>query len=118
MAARISPIRRIYSRPWREGTLANPGQISTCVQVGVRPETTLLAHETMSQAFSPCTAGGTGAAGVGRLHVLDRNACGARLVLDKALQLAECPAMQSAAHPLARPDALADVRQIFHRDLG
>jgi hypothetical protein len=117
MAAHISHIRRIYSRPWREGTLANPGQISTCVQVGVRPETTLLAHETMSEPFSQPTAGRTRAAGVGRVNVLDRHACHPRLVLDKALQLAERPAMQPAAQPLARADALADVRQIFHPDL-
>src|SRR6266478_2481329 len=40
MASHATHIRRIYSRPWRNGSLANPGKIPTGIQVSVRPETT------------------------------------------------------------------------------
>ena len=43
----IPNMRRVYSRPWQRGSTANPGKVSTGVAVGVRPETTLFAHETM-----------------------------------------------------------------------
>jgi hypothetical protein len=35
MVAHLPNIRRVYSRPWRDGGLANPGKV-----VGVRPDTT------------------------------------------------------------------------------
>ena len=50
--AGIPNIRRVYSRPWQRGSTANPGKVSTGVAVGVRPETTLVAHKTMLDAPS------------------------------------------------------------------
>jgi len=48
----IPNMRRVYSRPWQRGSTANPGKVSTGVAVGVRPETTLFAHETMPDALA------------------------------------------------------------------
>jgi len=44
-------IRRIYDRPRQRGTAADPGKVPTCVQVAVRPETTVRALETMFRAL-------------------------------------------------------------------
>ena len=114
----ISNIRRIYSRPQQRGTAADPGKISTCIQVAVRPQTTVFAHETMFAALADACALGAGLAGIGRVHVFDRNTRRFRLVFNEALKLAPCPAVQAATHALARLDAAANVRQVFHRDLG
>ena len=51
-------IRRIYSRPWRNGRSANPGKVPTGIQVAVRPETTVFAHETMFAALAEMAAAG------------------------------------------------------------
>jgi hypothetical protein len=110
-------MRRIYSRPWRNGSLTNPGKIPTCIQVGVRPETT----GTLETMFDSCTqlpAGRTGLAGVGRVHVLDRDPNGIGFVFDKALQLPESPTVEPCAHAPARSEVIADVREILHDDLG
>ena len=56
MASHATHIRRIYSRPWRHGSGANPGKIPTCVQVSVRPETTITL-ETMLQPSTQLLAG-------------------------------------------------------------
>ena len=50
MASHTTHIRRIYGRPWRNGSRANPGKIPTCIQVSVRPETT----GTLETMFEPC----------------------------------------------------------------
>ncbi|MCX8018723.1 MAG: hypothetical protein N2690_12625 [Rhodocyclaceae bacterium] len=55
--AGIPNIRRVYGRPWQRGTTANPGQVSTGIAVGVRPETTLVAHKTMLESRSRSTLG-------------------------------------------------------------
>lgn len=87
-----SNIRRVYSRPWRNGSPANPGKVSTCVQVGMRPETTLIAHEAMLGTPSKLTAARAGLAGVGRIDELDRDSNGpmpARQPLLERRRLAE-----------------------------
>src|SRR6266480_3397793 len=117
MASHATHIRRIYNRPWRNGSLANPGKIPTCVQVSVRPETT----GTLETMLEPCTqlpAGRTGLARVGRIDIHDADPNGTGLVLDKALQLAECPAVQPCAHAPACAEAIADVREVLHHDRG
>src|ERR1700674_3985408 len=117
MASQATHIRRIYNRPWRNGSLANPGKIPTFIQVSVRPETT----GTLETMLEPCTqlpAGRTGLAAVGRVHVLDGDSNSTGLVLDKALQLPECPAVQSCAHAPTCPKAIADVREVLHHDRG
>ena len=111
-------IRRIYSRPWRNGRSANAGKVPTGIQVAVRPETTVCAHETMLAALAEMAAAGTHLAGIGRVHVFDRDARRSCLVLDEGLKLSPCPAVQAAAHALTSLDPRADMRQIFHRDLG
>lgn len=116
--ARILNMGRIYSRPCREDTLANAGQISTCVQVGVRPQTTLSTHETVFGALAKPSAARARLAGIGRAHVLDRDAGGPRLVVDETPQLPKGPAVESRAHPPAGFDAVTDVRQVLHRDLA
>src|SRR5213075_2353715 len=91
MASHATHIRRIYNRPWRNGSLANPGKIPTCVQVSVRPETT----GTLETMLEPCPqlpAGRTGLAAVGRIDIHDGDPNGTGLVLDEALQLPERPA--------------------------
>src|SRR5438876_2611961 len=117
MASHATHIRRIYSRPWRNGSLANPGKIPTCIQVSVRPETT----GTLETMLAPCTqlpAGRTGLAGVGGIDVHDGDPHGTGLVLDEALQLPERPAVQSGAHTPAGPKAIADVGEVLHHDRG
>src|SRR5882762_8778829 len=117
MASHATHIRRIYSRPWRNGSLANPGKTPTCIQVSVRPETT----GTLETMLEPCTqlpAGRAGLAGVGRIDVHDADPNGTGLVLDKALQLPECPAVQSGAHAPTCAQAIADVREVLHHDRG
>jgi len=117
MASHATHIRRIYGRPWRNGSLANPGKIPTCIQVSVRPETT----GTLETMLEPCPqlpAGRAGLAAVGRIDIHDGDPHGTGLVLDKALQLPECPAVQSCAHAPACPKAVADVREVLHHDGG
>src|SRR5208282_5540272 len=117
MASHATHIRRIYSRPWRDGSLANPGKIPTCIQVSVRPETTGT-FETMLKPTTQPPAVRAGLAAVGGVHVLDRDPQRTSLVVDKALQLAKCPAVQPRAHAPTRPDAIADVSEVLHHDLG
>src|SRR5256714_4441564 len=117
MASHATHIRRIYNRPWRNGSRANPGKIPTCVQVSVRPETT----GTLETMLEPCTqlpAGRTGLAAVGRIDIHDGDPNGTGLVLDKALQLPERPAVQSCAHAPPCPRAIADGREAPHPDRG
>ena len=111
-------IRRVYSRPWRDGGLANPGKVPTCIQVAVRPETTVFAHETMFAALTEMSAAGAGLAGIGRVHILDLDASRLRLVLDEGLELSPGPAVQASAHPFPSLDSGADVRQVLHHDLA
>src|SRR5882762_3596576 len=117
MASHATHMRRIYNRPWRNGSLANPGKIPTCIQVSVRPETT----GTLETMLEPCTqlpARRAGLAGVGRIDVHDGDPNRTGLVFDKALQLPECPAVQSGAHTPARAEAIANVREVLHHDRG
>jgi hypothetical protein len=118
MVAHLPNIRRVYSRPWQRGTTANPGKVSTGVAVGVRPETTLITHETMLDALADTSTIGARLAGEGRIDVFHRNACRLGLVFDKGLKLPKSPAMQSRSHALASLDAAAEVAQVFHHDLG
>ncbi|GIW58974.1 MAG: hypothetical protein KatS3mg087_0040 [Patescibacteria group bacterium] len=111
-------IRRIYNRPWRDGGLANPGKIPTCIHVAVRPETTVWALETVFRALAQFSTTRAGLAGVGRGDILDRNPCRFRLVLDKGLKLSPGPAVESRAYALSCLDATADVREVLHHDLG
>jgi hypothetical protein len=85
MAIHAAHIRRIYGRPERDGGLAHPGKISTCVQVGVRPETTTLAHETMPVPRAQCSTTGAGMAAVGRIDIYHLDALGLGFVFDEAL---------------------------------
>ena len=117
MLAHLSHIRRIYSRPWRDGSLVNPGKVSTCVQVGVRPETTLFAHEKTSDPPPQAIAAGAGLARVCRIDVLNRDSSGLGLVFNKLLQLPKRPAMQTRAHASARLDPAANVSQILQPNL-
>src|SRR5882762_432102 len=117
MASHATHMRRIYNRPWRNGSLANPGKIPTCIQVSVRPETT----GTLETMLEPCTqlpAGRTALARVGRIHVHDADPHGTGLVFDKALQLPERPAVQPCAHAPTCPKAIANVREVLHHDRG
>jgi hypothetical protein len=114
----VPNIRRIYSRPRQRGTAADPGKVSTGIAVGMRPETTLFAHETMLDPLTQGAAAGACLAGVSRIDALDLDPYGLRLVLDEGLELPKGPAVQSAPHPLSRLDAVAYVGQILHRDLG
>src|ERR1700686_2081164 len=117
MASQATHIRRIYNRPWRNGSLANPGKIPTCIQVSVRPETTGTL-ETMLEPYTQLPAGRTGLARVGRIDVHDADPHGTGLIFDEALQLPECPAVQPCAHAPACPKAIADVREVLHQDRG
>ncbi|HZR03886.1 MAG TPA: hypothetical protein VFA81_12010, partial [Burkholderiales bacterium] len=110
-------MKRTYSRPWRHGSAANPGKIPTCVQVSVRPETTGTL-ETMLAPRTQLPASRAGLARVGRIHVLHLDAYRMRFVFHKALQLSEGPAVQSSTHAPTCPDALTDVGEILHHDLG
>ena len=84
-------IRRIYSRPRQRGTAADAGKVATCVQVAVRPQTTVGTLEPMLRAFAQLSTTRAGLAGIGRVDVFDRD---------------------------THLDPLADVRQVFHRDFG
>src|SRR5437764_11004359 len=117
MASHATHIRRIYNRPWRNGSLANPGKIPTCVQVSVRPETTGTL-ETMLAPRTQLPAGRTGLAAVGRIDIHDGDANGTGLVLEEALQLPERPAVEPCAHAPAGPKAIADVGEVLHCDRG
>ena len=110
-------MRRICSRPWRNGSRANPGKIPTCIQVSVRPETTTT-FETMLESCPQLFAGRTGLARIGRTHIRNGDPRRTRLVFHKALQLSECPTVESRAHAPARADAFADTRKIFQYNLG
>jgi len=109
-------IRRIYSRPRQRSAAADLGKVPTCVQVAMRPETTVLAHEMMLVPFAQDATGCADLTGIGGIDVADPDAHGFGLVRDKGLQLSPGPAMQSRPHPLPRLDAGPDVGQILHRD--
>jgi hypothetical protein len=111
----IPNIRRIYSRPWRDSGLANPGKIPACVQVGVRPETTLFTHETMLGAFPKLAAMSACLAGASRIDVSNLDAGGGSFVLYKALRLSPGPTVEPGAHPLFRFYPVANMRQILQR---
>src|SRR5260370_3462894 len=115
MASHATHIRRIYSRPWRHGSLANPDKIPTCISV--RPETTGTL-ETMFEACTQLPAVRTALAGVGRIHIHDRDSNGTSLVFDKTLRLPERPAAQPCAHAPPARQPIADVRKVLHHDLG
>ena len=100
----ISNIRRIYSRPWRDGGLANAGKVPTCIQVAVRPQTTVRALETMFRALPQSSTTRAGLAGVGRVDVLDRDACCLGLVFDEGLQLSPCPASNTTRRYASVPE--------------
>jgi hypothetical protein len=117
MASHTTHIRRIYTRPWCHGSDANPGKIPTCVQVGVRPETTITL-ETIPHSRAPLSAGRAGLARIGGVHVLDCDPHRTCLVFYKVLQLPESPAVQSGTGAPTRADAFTDVRQVFHHDPG
>src|SRR5437660_10595487 len=117
MASHATHIRRIYDRPWRDGSLANPGKIPTCVQVSVRPETTGTL-ETMLAPRTQLPAGRTGLARVGGIDIHDGDPHGTGLVLDEALQLLERPAVQPCAHAPTCPKAIADVGEVLHHGRG
>src|SRR5206468_2585631 len=63
-------------------------------------------------------AGRTGLARVGGIDVHDGDPHGTGLVLDEALQLLECPAVQPGAHAPTGPKAIADVGEVLHHDRG
>jgi len=117
MANHATHIRRIYGRPRQRGAAADPGKVSTCIQVGVRPKTTLIAHETMLGALAETAAGRASLAGVRRLDVLDRDAGRLGLVADEGLQLAKRPAVEPGTHSLTGFYPVADMCQILHHDL-
>ena len=52
--------------------------------------------------------------GVRRIHVLDRDACFRRLVLDAPLQSGERPRVKPTVHVLPVVETLTDVRQVLH----
>ena len=69
--------------------------------------------------LAPCTQPRTHRAAlarVGRIHIHHRNSHCTRLVFHEALQLSEGPTVQSGTHAPTRPDAFADMGEIFHRD--
>src|SRR6267143_3265787 len=115
MASHATHMRRIYNRPRRNSSLADPGKIPTCIQVSVRPETTGTL-ETMLEACTQPSAGRPGLARVGRIDVHDGDPNGTGLVLDEALQLTERPAVQPCAQAPTGAEAIADVREVLHHD--
>src|SRR6267143_3378243 len=115
MASHATHMRRIYNRPRRNSSLADPGKIPTCIQVSVRPETTGTL-ETMLEACTQPSAGRAGLARVGGIDVHDGDPNGTGLVLDEALQLPECPAVQPCAQAPTGAEAIADVREVLHHD--
>src|ERR1700694_2327000 len=117
MANHATHIRRIYGRRRQQGTAADPGKIATCVQVGVRPQTTGTL-ETMPDPLTECAARGTRLARIGRIDVLNHDTDRPCLVLDEGLQLPKGPAVQARADALASLDALADVGQVLQCDSG
>ena len=52
--------------------------------------------------------------GVRRIHVLDRNTCFRRLVLDAPLESGERPRVKPTVHVLPVVETLTDVRQVLH----
>lgn len=114
----IPDIRRVYRRPWHNGSCANAGKVSAYVQVAVRPQTTVGALEAMPGAPAQSSTARAGLAAVSRIDVLDCDSGSRGLVLDEGLKLPESPAMQPGAHAFARLDAGANMRQVFHHDLG
>lgn len=113
----IPDIRRIYNRPCRDGSLCNPSKVSTCIQVGVRPETTRTL-ETMLDPLAEIATSRARLTGISRIDVLDRNSCRLRLVFDEGLQLAPGPTMETRTHPLTGFDPVADAREVLHHDFA
>jgi len=113
--AGVPNIRRVYSRPWQRDTAANPGKVSTGIALGMRPETTLVAHATMLDAPTKRPTASARLAGVGWIDVLNRNHRRLGLVFDKALKLPERPAVQSRPHPLTGSDSVAAPGGYRHR---
>ncbi len=114
----IPDIRPLYSSPRRDCRLANPGKIPTCVQVAVRPETTVFAHETMLDSLPQRPARRARLARLGQLDVHNPDASRTGLVLDKGLQLPKRSAMEPGALTLAGLDPVADMVEVFHHDPG
>ncbi|CAF0701659.1 hypothetical protein MPNT_400004 [Candidatus Methylacidithermus pantelleriae] len=89
----VANVKRLYDRPRRSRGLTNPGDLSTCVHVAVRPEMRVKTLETISQACpqtSPTQAGRAhGGSGID--------------VVEEGWQLPPRPAVPTVAHTRLRP---------------
>lgn len=111
-------MRRIYNRPWQHDCPANPGKVSTCIQVGMRPETTLIALESIPDPAAKLMAAGAELAAVSGIDTDNVNSDRSRLVFNEALQLSKSPSMEPCAHAPARADVITNVREILQHESG
>lgn len=74
--------------------------------------------ESMLHSHPKAPATGTSSAAVGRVSVDNLDTGRTSLVLNEALQLPECPAMESCARAPTRADVAPDVREVFQHNSG
>lgn len=109
--SRIRDVRRVDSRPATNIDRRDVVRESS-VSAGRTGELTLRG----TVALINTAALGAGPGGIARVYRNDRNARQLRLVLDKAAQLVERPAMPCRPLVASNSYPLADVRQIFQRN--
>jgi hypothetical protein len=111
-----SHMRTHYVARWIESPRSNLRKIASRIAVAVREDTTHRAAEPVPRPLADLTASRTGLRRVRRVDVAHGDPECRSLILDKGLQLAPGPAVQSRSHPFAHPDARADVGQVLQDD--
>ena len=109
--------RLVYSSPCGADRLRKTGYVYGRIHVRV-PPISARTGKAMLHPFSDGPAHRASLAGISGVDVLHGDTDTLGLVGNKVLQLPECPTMQASANALACPDAITDMRQIFHADFS
>ena len=104
-----------FAAPCSTDRFCKPGNVATRIDVTVRQVSTRTG-EAMLYPFSDSPAHRAQLASVSRINVDHAQSNSFGFVSDKALKLAESPAVQPRPNPLPGLDIGADMRQVFHAD--
>lgn len=109
--------RLVYGSPCGADGLRKTGYVYGRIHVRV-PPISARTGKAMLHPFSDGPAHRASLAGISGVDVLHGDTDTLGLVCNKVLQLPESPTMQASVNTLACPDAITDMRQIFHADFS
>lgn len=115
MGGHATHIGRIYNRRPQRRSAADPGKVPTCIQVGVRPETTGTC-EKLSGPYTQRPAVRARLTRIGRSNICDGNPSISGLISYERLKLGERPAVQHRARAPSASNAVPDMGQVFQDD--